>query len=196
MTSDPMMEALMASVFVAKYASIIILSDFQGETLFPLLLQRQDLYTDPHQPLMVTDGLYEIGKPDENSPVLLTSSWALTYLNLSSAIEAANIPAFLCVERIEEETDVMCWCHYCLRSTHRGKLDCEGTSQFIKKCKIEDRVKHRKLIISGRSAQFQAGLEQALPKWEIIVGPEEAAHIAGFLPEFSGKLRARSEITS
>ena len=188
MTDDSMMEALMASVFVAKYGGIIVLSDFQGETLFPLLLERLGIYSDPQQPLMAPEGIYEIGEPDENSPVLLSSSWALTYLILSSAIEAADISAFLCVERIEEETDVMCWCHYCLRSTQRGKLNCEDTRQFIKKCGIEDRVKHRKLVISGRSAQFKAELEQALPEWEIIVGPDEAAHIASFLPEFAKKL--------
>ena len=193
MTDDPMMETLMASVFVAKYGGIIVLSDFQGETLFPLLLLRQSIYSDPQQPLMAPEGVYEIGEPDENSPVLLTSSWALTYLELSSAIEAADTPAFLCVERIEEETDVMCWCHYCLRSSHRGNLNCKGTSRFIEKCRIEDRVKHRKLVISGRTAQFKAELEQAMPKWEIIVGPAEAALIPGFLPGFAKKLKKLSE---
>ena len=192
MTDDPMMEALIAAVFVAKYGGIIVLSDFQGETLFPLLLERQDIYTDPQHPLMATEGIYEIGEPDENSPVLLTSSWALTYLTLTSAIEATNIPTLLCVECIDEP-DVMCWCHYCLRSTQRGKLNCEDTRQFIKKCGIEDRVKHRKLVISGRTAQFKAVLEQALPKWEIIVGPEEAARMVGFLPEFAEKLKRLSE---
>ncbi len=192
MTDDPMMEALMASVFVAKYGGTIVLSDFQGETLFPLLLERLGIYSDPQQPLMAPERICEIGEPDENSPVLLTSSWALTYLILSSAIEAGNIPAFLCVKCIEE-ADVLCWCHYCLRSAQRGKLNCEDTRQFIKKCGIEDRVKHRKLVISGRSAQFKAELEQALPEWEIIVGPDEAAHIASFLPEFAEKLKKLSE---
>ena len=189
MTDDPMMETLMASVFVAKYGGIIVLSDFQGETLFPLLLLRQSIYSDPQQPLMAPEGVYEIGKPDKNAPVLLTSSWALTYLELSSAIEAADTPAFLCVERIEDETDVMCWCHYCLRSSHRGNLDCKGTSRFIEKCKVEDRVTHRKLVISGRTAQFKAELEQAMPKWEIIVGPAEAALVTGFLPGFAEELK-------
>jgi len=192
MADDQMMETLMASAFVAKYAGIVVLSDFQGETLFPLFLERMGIYSDPKQPLMAPEGIYEIGEPDENSPVLLTSSWALTYLNLSSEIEAANIPAFLCVEQIEE-IDVMCWCHHCLRSTQIGRLSCNDTSQFIKKCGIENRVKHKKLVIPGRTARFKAELEQALPKWEIIVGPDESAQIAGFLPEFAEKLKKLSE---
>jgi len=80
-----------------------------------------------------------------------------------------------------------------LRGTQRGKLSGDDTGQFIKKCEIEDRVKHRKLVIPGRAARFKAELEQALPKWEIIVGPEEAARIVGFLPEFAKKLKELSE---
>jgi acetyl-CoA decarbonylase/synthase complex subunit gamma len=192
MTDNPMMEVLMASAFVAKYGGIIVLSDFQGETLFPLLLVRMDIYNDLQEPLMAPEGIHEIGKPDENSPVLLTSSWALTYLKLSLEIEETHIPVFLCVERIEEQ-DVMCWCHHCLQSNERGKFNSESTRRFIETCRIEDRVTHRKLVISSRNAQFKAELEQALPKWEIIVGPPEAAQIAGFLPGFAEKLKNPSE---
>jgi acetyl-CoA decarbonylase/synthase complex subunit gamma len=192
MTDDPMWEATIAALFVAKYAGIIVLSDFQGETLFPLLLQRMDLYNDPLKPYMVPEGIYEIGKPDSNSPVILTSSWALSYLNLSSAIEATDIGAIIWAV-YTEETDVMCWCHYCLRGSQRGELDSKGITRFINKYKGEDKVNHRKLVISGRSAQFKAELEQALPEWEIIVGPEEAARIVGFLPEFAKKLKKLSE---
>jgi acetyl-CoA decarbonylase/synthase complex subunit gamma len=192
MTEDPLMEALMASVFVAKYGGIIVLSDFQGQTLFPLLLQRLSIYNDPQQPLMVPEGIYEIGEPDETAPVLLTSNWALTYLHLSSAIEAAGISAFLCTMHIEE-TDVMCWCHYCLRGSHPGNLDCEATKRFVRECGLEQRVKHRKLIIPERTAQFEGELEKALPEWEIIVGPAEAGHLAGFLQRLAETLRTLPE---
>jgi acetyl-CoA decarbonylase/synthase complex subunit gamma len=194
MTHDLMMETLMASVFVAKYAGIIVFSDFQGETLYPLLLQRMDIYNDPQAPLKVPEGVYEIGKPDKNSPVLLTSSWALTYLNLTAALEGIDIPVFLCIESIEKETDVMCWCRYCLRSTQRGKLDPKSTDRFIRECGVGDRVNHRKLVIPGRSAQFQADLEKALPEWEIIVGPPDAALITGFLPGFAEGLKGHKNI--
>ncbi len=186
MTDDPMMETLMAAAFVAKYGGIVVISDFQGETLFPLLLQRMEIYSDPQEPLMAPEGIYEIGEPNQNAPVLLTSSWPLTYYNLSLAVEAAHIPAFLCVQHIEDP-DVMCWCHHCMRSTQRGKLNAENTGRFIEKIGIKDRVQHRKLVISGRNAQFSAELEQVLPAWEILVGPAEASQIAGFLPGLAEK---------
>jgi len=74
-----------------------------------------------------------------------------------------------------------------------GKLSGDDVGQFIKKCGIEDRVKHRKLVIPGRAARFKSVMEQALPDWEIIVGPEEAARIMGFLPEFAKELKKLSE---
>ena len=76
MTDDPLKEALIASVFVAKYGGIIVLSDFQGESLFPLLVERMNIYTDPQRPLATTEGIYEIGGPDENSPVLITTNFS------------------------------------------------------------------------------------------------------------------------
>ena len=47
MTEDPMMEALYAASFINKYAGIIVLSDFQGQSLFPLLVDRLNIYTEP-----------------------------------------------------------------------------------------------------------------------------------------------------
>jgi acetyl-CoA decarbonylase/synthase, CODH/ACS complex subunit gamma len=48
---------------VAKYASVVVLSDFKGESLFPLLLERLNIFTDPQRPMTVTQGIYEIGAP-------------------------------------------------------------------------------------------------------------------------------------
>jgi len=191
-TEGGLKEKLLASLFVIKYAGIIVLSDLDQYSLLPLLVQRLNIYTNPQVPLSVEEKIYEIGKPNEESPVLLTSNWALTYLILSSAIEATSTPAFLCAKCVEE-ADMLCWCHHCLRSVQLGKLSGDDVGQFIKKCGIEDRVKHRKLVIPGRAARFKSVMEQALPDWEIIVGPEEAARIMGFLPEFAKELKKLSE---
>ena len=51
MSDNPMKESLIAATFVAKYGSIIVLSDFCGESLFPLLVLRMNIYTDPQWPL-------------------------------------------------------------------------------------------------------------------------------------------------
>ncbi|WP_419655745.1 CO dehydrogenase/acetyl-CoA synthase (corrinoid Fe-S protein) [Desulfosarcina variabilis str. Montpellier] len=190
MTNDLSMETLIAATFIAKYAGIVVLSDLQGESLYPLLMERMALFSDPQEPMMTPEGVYAIGEPDRHAPLILASSWALTYYNLSLAAEVSRIPVFLCFERITEP-DVMCWCHHCLHSTHKGKFVAENTVRFVKKCKLEERVDHRTLVISARNAEFKAQLENALPEWEIVVGPGEAVHLSGFLPELAEELRER-----
>jgi acetyl-CoA decarbonylase/synthase, CODH/ACS complex subunit gamma len=63
------METVIAAMFVAKYGGIVVLSDFTGESLFPLLLERLNIFTDPQRPMTVTEGIYEINNPNETSPV-------------------------------------------------------------------------------------------------------------------------------
>jgi acetyl-CoA decarbonylase/synthase complex subunit gamma len=60
---------------------------------------------------------------------------------------------------------------------------------MIKKSGIESRVKHRRIVIPGRVARIKGELEDALPGWEVVVGPREAAAIGAFLPEYAKSLR-------
>ena len=173
MTDDPMKEAVIASIFVAKYGGIIVLSDFQGESLFPLLVERLNIYTDPQRPLATTEGIYEIGGPDENSPVLITSNFSLTYFIVSGEIEASRIPSYLLVKDTEGLSVMTAWA--------AGKFVSDAIAPFVKKCGIEDKVKHRKLIIPGYAAAESGGLEEDCAPWEILVGPREGAHIPAYL---------------
>jgi len=173
MTDDPMKEAVIASIFVAKYGGIIVLSDFQGESLFPLLVERLNIYTDPQRPLATKEGIYEIGKPDENSPVLITSNFSLTYFIVSGEIENSRIPSYLLVKDTEGLSVMTAWA--------AGKFVSDAIAPFVKKCGIEDMVKHRKLIIPGYAAAESGGLEEDCAPWEILVGPREGAHIPAYL---------------
>jgi len=173
MTDDPMKEAVIASIFVAKYGGIIVLSDFQGESLFPLLVGRLNIYTDPQRPLATTEGIYEIGSPDENSPVLITSNFSLTYFIVSGEIETSKVSSYLLVKDTEGLSVMTAWA--------AGKFVADAIAPFVKKCGIVDRVKHRKLTIPGYAAAESGGLEEELPGWEIQVGPREGAHIPAYL---------------
>jgi len=173
MTNDAMKEALIASIFVAKYGGIIVLSDFDGASLFPLLVERLNIYTDPQRPLMTTEGIYEIGSPDENSPVLVTTNFSLTYFIVSGEIESSKVPAYLLVMNTDGLSVMTAWA----AGTFVG--DC--IASFIKKSGIMDKVKHHKLIIPGYIAMESGGIEDDLKDWEVMVGPREAAHIPAYL---------------
>ena len=173
MTDDPMKEAVIASVFIAKYGGIIVLSDFQGESLFPLLVERLNIYTDPQRPLATTEGIYEIGSPDENSPVLITTNFSLTYFIVSGEIESSKVSSYLLVMDSEGLSVMTAWA--------AGKFVADLIGPFVKKSGIEDKVKHRKLVIPGYAAAESGGLEEELPGWEIQVGPRDGAHIPAYL---------------
>ncbi len=173
MTDNPMKEAVIASIFIAKYAGIVVLSDFKGESLFPLLVERLNIYTDPQRPLATTEGIYEINNPKEDSPVLITTNFSLTYFLVSGYIESSKIPGWLLVKDTEGLSVMTAWA--------AGKFSADIMAPFVKKSGIEGKIKHQKLIIPGYSAAESGGLEEELPGWEILVGPREGAHIPGYL---------------
>ncbi len=173
MTDNPMKEAVIAAMFIAKYGGIIVLSDFQGESLFPLLVERLNVYTDPQRPLATKEGIYEIGKPTADSPVLITSNFSLTYFIVSGEVETSKIPSYLLVKDTEGLSVMTAWA--------AGKFVADAIAPFVKKCGIADMVKHHKLVIPGYAAAESGGLEEELPGWEIQVGPREGSNIPAYL---------------
>ena len=173
MASNLEMETLIAGMHIAKYGGISVLSDFTGESIFPLLLERLNIYTDPQRPMTVTEGIYEIGNPDENSPVLVTTNFALTYFIVSGEIEGSRVPSWLLIKDSEGLSVMTAWA--------AGKFAGDDVGMFVKKSGIMDKVKHTELIIPGYAAAIAGDVEEELPGWKITVGPREAAHIPGFL---------------
>jgi acetyl-CoA decarbonylase/synthase, CODH/ACS complex subunit gamma len=182
MAKDGLTEVLMGSAFIIKWASIIVLSDFDRYSLLPLLVQRLNIYTDPRFPMAVEEKYYEVGEPDESSPVLVTSNWALTYFLVSSAVEATKVPAYICVKDAEGLGVLTAWA--------AGKFSGDSVGAFIKKCGIEGKVKHRKLVIPGKVARIKGELEDALDlKWEVVIGPRETTGVGAFLPALAKELK-------
>jgi acetyl-CoA decarbonylase/synthase complex subunit gamma len=179
---DGLKEIIAGSAFINKWAGIVVLSDFDQYSLLPLLVQRLNIYTDPRFPMAVEEKYYEVGEPDESSPVLVTSNWALTYFLVSSAVEATKVPAYVCVKDAEGLGVLTAWA--------AGKFSGDSVGAFVKKCGIEDKVKHRKLIIPGKVARIKGELEDALNlEWEVIIGPRETTGIGAFLPGFAKQLK-------
>jgi len=174
MTTDPMKEALIAATFVAKYAGIVVLSDFQGESLFPLLVERLNIYTDPQRPMMMQQGIYPIGNPTEDSPVMITTNFSLTYFIVSGEVESSRVASWLLVMDTEGLSVLTAWA--------AGKFVGDAIGAFIKKSGITEKVKHRRVIIPGAVAAVSGDLEEELGSgWQVKIGPREAAHLPAFL---------------
>ena len=173
MSDNAIDETIVAGTFISKYAGIEILSDLKGEVLFPLLLQRLNIYTDPQRPMTTEQGIYPVNNPDEKSPVLITSNFSLTYFIVSGEIESSRVPAWLLVLNTDGLSVLTAWA--------AGKFVGDIIGPFVKKCGIEEKSKLKKLIIPGAAAIISGDLEDELSDWEIAIGPREGAHIPAYL---------------
>ncbi len=173
MASNLDVETMVAAMHIAKYGGIVVLSDFAGESIFPLLLERLNIFTDPQRPMTVTEGIYPINNPDENSRVLVTTNFALTYFIVSGEIEASKVPTWLLIKDSEGLSVLTAWA--------AGKFSGDDVGMFVKKSGITDKIKNQELVIPGYAAPIVGDVEEELPGWTITVGPREAAHIPGFL---------------
>ncbi len=178
MTGDSLKETLIASAFVSKYSSIIVLSNVDYQNIFPLLIYRQNIYTDPRRPMQVEQKVYEIGKPDDKSPILITTNFSLTYFIISGEVENSKVPTWLLVMDVEGQSVLTAWA--------AGKFVPELIAQYIKKSGIVEKVKKREIVIPGYVAQMQGELEEELGEgWKVIVGPREGAEVPKFLKEYT-----------
>ena len=175
MASNLDIETVIASLLIAKYAGIVVLSDFRGECLFPLLLERLNIFTDPQRPMTVTQGIYEIGEPSKDSPVLVTTNFSLTYFIVSGEIEGSRVPSWLLIMDTEGLSVMTAWA--------AGKFAGDAVGMFVKKCGIADKVAHKKIIIPGYAAAISGEMEEELPDWEVMIGPRDASLIPKFLKD-------------
>lgn len=173
MIDDPMKEVVTASMFIAKYGGIIVLSNLEGHGLFPLVVESMNIYTDPQRPMAVEEKIYEIGGPNEDSPVLVTCNFSLTYFIVSGEVESSRIPSWLLVKDTEGLSVMTAWA--------AGKFSADTIGPFVKKCGIADKVEHKKLVIPGYAAAISGELEEELPDWQILIGPREASHLPAYL---------------
>ncbi|MCX5903921.1 MAG: acetyl-CoA decarbonylase/synthase complex subunit gamma, partial [Proteobacteria bacterium] len=179
MTDDPLKEALIASTFVPKYGGILVMSDLTGQNLFPLTVQRMNIYTDPQRPMATSEGIYEINNPDENSPVIITSNFSLTYFIVSGEVESSRVPTWMLIKDTEGLSVLTAWA--------AGKFVADAIAPFVKKCGIADKVKHRTLVIPGAAASISGELDEELPDWTVRIGPREAAHLTPFLKNWKAE---------
>lgn len=166
-------ESIVATQAIAKYAGFIVLDNFLPELVYPLLVLRQNIYTDPQKPIQVQPGLYEINNPKPESPLLVTTNFSITYFSVANEVEGSGIPAWLLVVDAEGMSVLTAWA--------AGKFDADRIAKGVKTFGVEDKVKNKRVILPGHVAVLSGEVEEALPGWEIKVGPREAVDIPSYL---------------
>ncbi len=168
---DPREEVVQAGVYLSKYADVVVLKACEKQQLLPLLSWRLNLYTDPQKPIAVEAKLYDVGEPTEDSPVYLTTNFSLTYFIVEGEVESSRIPSRI----LSVDTGGVS----VLTAYADNKFSAETITEAMKACGLEDKVKHKKIVIPGHVAVLKGALEEE-SGWEVIVGPREASGITKF----------------
>ena len=172
---DADMEVALAAQAIGKYSSFIVLDHFSPESAYPLLVLRENIYTDPQKPIQVQPGLYEINSPTADSPLLITTNFSITYFSVANEVESAGLPAWLLVCDAEGMSVLTAWA--------AGKFDAERIAKDVKRFNVPDKVTGKRLVLPGHVAVLSGELEEELPDWQIRVGPREAVDLPAFIKQ-------------
>jgi len=166
-------ESMLASQHIAKYAGFIVLDHFEPAVAYALLALRQNIYTDPRQPVQVTPGIYEINEPGADDQLMITTNFSITYFSVANEVEGTGMPAWLLVADTEGLSVLTGWA--------AGKFDADKIATTVKSTSIADKINHKKLTIPGAVSVLSGELEDELSGWEILVGPREAVDIPAYM---------------
>jgi acetyl-CoA decarbonylase/synthase complex subunit gamma len=172
---DAGMESMLAAQAISKYAGFIVIDNFSPASVYPLLVLRQNIYTDPQKPIQVQPGLYEINDPKPEDPLLVTTNFSITYFSVANEVEGSGLPAWLLVTDAEGMSVLTAWA--------AGKFDAERIAKAVKEFKVADKTSSKQVVLPGHVAVLSGELEEELPGWDIKVGPREAVDLPSFMKQ-------------
>lgn len=181
-TEDPVRaaywESVLSAAFTIRGAAIMIKHSIEAYSMMPDMHLRFNIYTDPRKPVQVKPGLYKVGTPGPESPVIVTTNFALTYYTVESDVASNGINAYI----IAINTDGI----GVQASVAGGQL----TPTKIKDAMDESGFdwkgqKYPAIMLPGMAAKFSGELEDLFSgKAKIMVGPEDSGRIADWMKTF------------
>ena len=163
-----------AAIAAIKYGGIVIIKDLAPWKLYPMFTLRQNIYTNPQVPIQVKQDLYPINNPTENSPLLFTTNFSLTYFTVQGDIETSKVPSWLQVVNTEGLSVMTAFA--------ADKLTPDMVIKALEESGASSKISHNKLIIPGMVARMSGKLNEKSGK-EIIVGPRDSSKLPKFLKE-------------
>ena len=170
---NPYLQTALASMFIEKYGSIICMSKMSYAQALPLYGLRQNIFTDPQKPMKVETGIYPINGADENSPCALTVDFALTYFLVSGELERSGQPVNLIITDASGMSVLTAWA--------AGKFSATTVQKTFEDLDVANKIKNRTLIIPGKVAVMKGEIQEKLPDWNVVVGPQEAVQLPKYI---------------
>jgi acetyl-CoA decarbonylase/synthase complex subunit gamma len=173
-------ETVVAATLIPRYVDVLIMHSLYGWSQLPAVILKFNIYTDPRKPVSVDPGLYTFGKPEDMSPLMLTTNYALTYFTVESDLKKFGGNYYLIVVDTEGIS---------VESAVAGRyLTAEKIAEAVKNSGIAEKLKHKHLIIPGMAARLSGETEDELKTaglsgWRVIVGPRDSSGIAKLLEE-------------
>jgi acetyl-CoA decarbonylase/synthase complex subunit gamma len=178
-TDDPVRgaywESVLSAAFVCRGADIMVRHSIEPHSVMPDMHMRFNIYTDPRTPVQVKPGLHKVGKPTEDSPIFLTTNFALTYYTVESDLGSNEIDCYL----LAVNTDGI----GVQASVAGGQLTPSKIKDAFTEAEVDfSKTSHKSFILPGMAAKFSGELDD-LYKYEVkaLVGPEDSGRIPGWM---------------
>jgi acetyl-CoA decarbonylase/synthase complex subunit gamma len=162
---------------VMKYSSMVLFDDAPVEFIYPILALRQNIFTDPQVPIQVKPGLYNVGQPNDKSPVLFTTNFSLTYFTVRADVEKSKIPVWLLVVDTDGQSVMTAFA--------AGKLTPESVASAVVAEKISEKSSRKEIVIPGQVSRMSGKLNE-LTGMKVVVGPRESSGLPKVLKSMTG----------
>ena len=130
---DEHMQAALASLFTARYGSIVAMDEMNYAKALPLYGLRQNLFTDPQKPMKVEPAIYPLNGADENAICAVTVDFALTYFVVSGEMERSNVPVNLIISDAGGYSVLTAWA--------AGKFSASSIAKSIEELGVAEKIK-------------------------------------------------------
>jgi acetyl-CoA decarbonylase/synthase complex subunit gamma len=181
-TDDPIRaaywESVLTAAFVIRGGAIMIKHSIEPHSVMPDMHLRFNIYTDPRKPVQVKPGIYKVGNPSPESPVFITTNFALTYYTVESDIASNAIDAYI----LSINTDGI----GVQASVAGGQLTPTKIKDSFAETDFKfESQKYPAIVLPGMAAKFSGELEDLFGgKVKIMVGPEDSGRIVDWMKSY------------
>ena len=162
------------NINIIKVTTKLTFSDIMGSFKARWGINRMNFKVNP--------GLYSLGSPDSNSPVMVTGNYKMSFDALRK--ELVGINAYILVL---DTKGINVWC-----AASKGTFGTNELVNRIKKVNLSQVVVHKNLILPQLSATGVSAFEvQKRSSFKVIYGPVRAEDIPSFL---NNEMKATTEM--